>query len=290
MRAKRDYRTPLNIPAAKIGDFEIVHTKIPPHTPLHLNNARTAIFGQRGGTVQWDIETTWHSLLENGGRWMSDLPIEQKQHDDALKPMSKRVLVGGLGIGYAATVLAAKRNVKEIVVVEIQKEVIDLVAPHTKGVGGKVRIVHADLFDYLKSYDGEPFTWAFYDIWQSDGESTFFHTVVPLRELSRGKVKRVVCWNEDVMRGQLFLSLQNRLLFLRPDVAEHFKMSRPSIPPWENDGTDKPWHNWSVPFFKWWRASKPTEEQAVDNAQRYATIYGTPNWLKAWQFITLMSF
>jgi len=228
----------LDIPAARActGDscWEVVHVEHPAGYCLPLANARTIFMGNpERGSIEFAKPTRWHMLHENGQRWMSDYPIEQAQHDRQLTGFrSGSVLVGGLGLGYAATVLTLRPKVKRVVVVELAAPVVSLVEAATRtniarlgGDPSKLEIVNADLFAYLKDrqahrlrsgargFSGGPeFTRAFYDIWTSDGEGTFFDTVLPLKAQSLGVVKHEpVCWNEGVMRGQLGWSLTGRI-------------------------------------------------------------------------------
>lgn len=293
---KHKYLTPLDIPAAQRGEAEIIREVKTPGTPMMLGNGRTAIFGQgKHKPVAYPFPTTWHQLILDGGRMMSDWPIEQRQITAALRGMKGRVLVGGLGLGLAATLLAQKKAVTHVTVVEASEDVIRLVGPYTKGRwnpkgrdrGRVLEHVHADLFEYLKNYAGPPFDHAFYDIWASDGEGTFFGTVCPLYDLSRGKVKTPpVNWNEDVMRGQLHISLQSRLLWTQPHAIKALKIPPLPRPMWEEDGTDKPWWNWQVPFWAWWKDRQPDEQLVQQAISYYVSQYGKWRWRGYWQAFT----
>lgn len=268
------YPSGIAVPEQTQGEFEIRHRTIPRGEPLNLTTFRTALFGQRGGTLRYQKPTVWHELRERGGIWMTDLPIEQKQHDDLLRPFRGSVLVGGLGLGYAVTALARKRLVREIVVVERSQEVIDLVWPYTRH-HGKARVVCEDLFVYLDRLDAHtPFHWGFYDIWQGDGETTFHETVVPLLQKSRGKVIHIQCWNEDVMRGQLLMGLRNRLMFLKHDLfplggSREEMLEKLSTP------NGSVWTDWAAPFWARVRAYPEYPWDAWDTeARAYASMYG----------------
>ena len=286
----RKYLSPLDIPAGKSGDAEVVRETKPAGETFKLNSLRTAFFGQKGGSVTFNHPTVWHQLLIDGGRMMSDWPIEHKQHMECLKGMRGRVLVGGLGLGLAATILTKRKSITQVVVVEVSQDVIDLVAPHI--AGGKQEVVKADLLQWLKDYQGPKFDYAFYDIWASDGEGTFFETVVPLYQLSHNKVKTLpVCWNEDVMRGQLQSSLRSRLMWatMSPEDLDHIKAGEAMRQEIDNldreDGTDEPWHNWVVPFFRWWKAAGKPQGDRLDNAiAYYASHYGLPGFATLWGF------
>lgn len=284
------YENVLNIPEATVGSFAIKHVIKPARTPVPTSNYRTAVFrGQTQRTLVFDHPTRWHKLTEDGGTWMTDFPIEQIQHDEELEGMRGRVLVGGLGLGYAVTSLARRKGVSEVVVVELQREVIDLVEPHLltddPTARQKIRVVQGDLFEYLKAgADGRRFTFAFYDIWASDGETTFHHTVMPLRRLSKGITRKVVCWNESVMRGQLLQSLESRLLYaFHRDFGEQVGWDLSRTPTLEElaagaaDDTDeysKPYIDWARPFWRWVLTNKVSMEDASAAAKKYAAYYG----------------
>lgn len=266
-----------------------------------LNNFRNQLFGkQKGpGSLVYDVDTKWHRLVGPTGVWMTDLPIEQRQMEECIKGMKGRILVGGLGLGLAATLLAKKKQVKKVDVVEISQEVISLVGPYThsrwnpkgRNRGRVIQIINRDLFTYLNEYKDQVYDYVFFDIWQSDSESTFHHMVAPLIALSRGKMKRPpVCWNEQVMRGQLAQSLQSRLLFFKPEVKEKLMDDKihayfDSHPLWEyqeGEGSGQIYWNWAVPFWKWHRDAKPEEERAQYMANTYAGIYAQWDWKDLW--------
>ncbi len=276
-----NYITPLDIPTGKIGEWEVKKDIIPAGTPAMLNNTRNFIYGQkRAGKVVYDVDTYRHQLLENGSRWMSDWPVEIAQTQDCLKGMRGHILIGGLGLGLAITLLATRKTVRSITVIELQQEVIDLVAPHTTTGTTGVTYIHDDLLKNLKEFEGgRKYDYAFYDIWASDGEGTFHETVVPLLELSKNIVKhRPVCWNEDIMRGQLRMGLSSRLLLL-----QHPEM-RPTNwrNPWEEYPEAGPYWQWAVPFWQWYKEAKPNQKEFDLTANLYSCIYGTWNWQDIW--------
>ena len=307
----------LNVPAAQVGRFAVKHNVYPAGHVLYTANGRTKLIGGHDiKRVEFDHPVRWHELTEDGGSWMTDLPIEQAQHDRELAGMHGVVLVGGLGLGYAATALCRMPRVSHVWVVEKAPEVVALVAEATRRNlparhRGKLEVITDDLFAYLKRQRAkksrEPlFTHAFYDIWAPDGEETFFTMVQPLRALSRGVVRHEpVNWNESVMRGQLFYSILGRITMLAftpgskaaltlgdPEVSNTVKVltEGESL---ERLCTKMPrsekvslYHNWRVPFFKWYAAHKPNMAEAGASAREYARWYGRWNWERAWKSAT----
>jgi len=312
-RGKVQYRDVLNLPPGRQGEFEVALIRYPPGHEFLLANARTTIVGgHKAGRISWPEETIWHELREGSSRWMSDYPIEQVQADNEVAPLrAGSVLVGGLGLGYVATVLAKRPRIKRVVVVEKSADVIDLVAPYLcqddQAARSKLTFIHMDLFDYLHHYrhmtspDGVLglFTHAYYDIWRSDGEYTFFHTVLPLKHLSRGVVRtEPICWNESVMRGQLFHGLTTRAWLVRTKElsqqgAEMFKQE-PSLAELCEFGNSI-WRNWMVPYFRWYRTEAPrlhslSPEDAAkvleQQAGSYVSLYGRSMFQEMWRVLS----
>lgn len=278
-----NYLSPLNIPNGKKGEWEVKQVIDPPNKEYSTANFRCSMFGgQKAVKVSWPHETKRHYLKQNGSTWMSDIPCEYAQMLDCIKVIRGHVLIGGLGLGLVATLLGQKKQVKSITIVEMEQDVIDLVQPHLV-LGKPSTFIHEDLFNFLKTTK-QIFDHAFYDIWCSDGEGTFFNTVCPLYELSKTVVKNIpVSWNEDVMRGQLFGSLTSRILFVDPKVREHLGTDTRGMKElWEEDSTQEPWHNWSVPFFKFWKEVQPKEQLLNKAKQFYASWYGRPGWQTMW--------
>lgn len=283
----------LDIPEGTIGKFSIKHIVYPAGHKLYTAGQRTSVIaGHKRKEVVFDRPVRWHSLLEGGGVWMTDLPIEQAQHDEELLGMRGHVLVGGLGLGYAATVLARSSAVLSVTVVEKSSEVIwlawgatlkNLKAPLRK----KVCVVNKDLFTFLRQRrrayglgTGVAYCTAFYDIWASDGEATFFNTVLPLRKLSEGcVVEDTVNWNEDVMRGQLRFGLVGNIYGLTLGTDTTLKGLCTLLP---KKIPGHVFYNWKVPFFQWMRRRKPTTEQAMEASSVYAAIYGKRGWAESW--------
>ena len=283
------YDNVLSIPAGLSGAFAVEHVEQPTGHVFRLANARTAILGGHvGGKVVYDRPTTWRRLTESGVVWMSDYPIEQAQHDRELATIRRgRVLVGGLGLGYAATVLARRPGVAEVVVVEKSPEVVELVAPHLvqddSAARRKLTVVRADLFEYLGDLPARiRFEHAFYDIWASDGEATFFEVVVPLLRLSRGRVRRTpACWNESVMRGQLYDSISSQWASLMMMPSGNGTPTLDEL----CDASGSVWRDWTVPFFRWVRREGPDRATVEEKATLYAGCYGRSSFSAVWQVV-----
>lgn len=288
----KDFVTPLSIPAKRSGSFRIVKKKFRPGTTMETSNARTALIGgQVGGKVTFPVETVRHYLeSDEDGLWMSDLPIEIAQHRREVERFGGRVLIGGLGLGLAVRLLCEREDppplvpngpVDHIVVVEKSEDVINLVGKHV--AHPKVEIVHEDLFTYLKENTTPYFDFAFYDIWKSDGEHTFHSTVVPLRRNSRcvvNRYDRVVCWNEDVMRGQLYMKLRSTVPLLKNPTMMPEKLRFTVDDVLQTGGL---YTDWWMPFFREWDRLKDLPDEDMENAmQQYVGMYERFDGWEAW--------
>ena len=287
---KSFYEKALNIPAATSGQFSIKNLVKKAGTKLPTSTIRTALFGgHENKDISFMHQTTWHTLSEgDDGVWMTDLPIEQFQADNMLyEKVYGTVLIGGLGLGYAAQLIASQPQVNRIIVIEKSQDVVDLVWKHLDfPENTETHIEVADLFEYLKlskiavkkSFgNDEGFDCGFYDIWRSDGEYTFHHTVVPLRKLSSTVVNGpIYCWNEDIMRSQLLMSLNHASIWIKNPVTEMKHMNLDELSTFNSENGI--WHNWKVPYYK----AVKNNVFAVDDTDamvKYVKMYGRPDFV-----------
>lgn len=140
-----------------------------------------------------------HKLKEKGRLLMSDTPQEMFLQYDAYKNAKGNVLVGGLGLGMYVSMIAKKKEVTSITVIEKEKDIIKLMNfKHPK-----VKIVNADIWKYLKKTK-EKFDYAYVDIHYSTGAMEYRDTVLPMRKIfeKRFKGMPVDFWGEEEMKSQ----------------------------------------------------------------------------------------
>ena len=94
---------------------------------------------------------------------MSDMPMEIRTNAPFVAAAHGRVLIAGLGIGLILMSIQDKEDVEFICVVEIHKEIIDLITKQLP-LNGKVKIIHADIFK-LNLKKGTKFDIIYFDIW-----------------------------------------------------------------------------------------------------------------------------
>lgn len=288
------------VPQAASGRYAVVHYSEPPGQALSDFSPRTVLLGQAPGMeFTFSQRTQWHRLVnQEQGVWMTDQPIEQRQMEWAANQLTGRVLVGGLGLGILPVILAEQQRVTEVVVVERSRDVIRLVQDSCEYMMAvacalrdakqycHLRVIHQDLFRFFApGAKHAAATWdydsAYFDIWQGDNESTFFDTVLPLLQVAydSGMLRRrPVCWNEDVMRGQLRLKLINHIHYaasgLRPEVL-------PPFTEWGKPRGNK-WFDWMAPLWAFIARQNltPFQREHTDTiiplALSYAAKYGDP--------------
>lgn len=152
----------VDVPEGKSGDWEIkrfvVSVEDLPEEVLRV------IFSGRG-VIRPGIYT---SLLYKGDIVMSDTPDELKDCAFFVQYAKETVLINGLGMGAVLESLLCESKVRHIVVIEIDSNVIKLVAEHyqKKAARGRVKleIIHDDALTW-KNKDKLRFNAVWHDIW-----------------------------------------------------------------------------------------------------------------------------
>lgn len=115
------------------------------------------------------------AVLEDGNEWMTLTPVDVDTVEAAISAARGRVITFGLGLGYYAFAVSEREEVESVTVVERSEEVIALFKKHLLPLfphGEKVRVVHADAFEYAEHVmPNERYDYAFVDTWRdaSDG-------------------------------------------------------------------------------------------------------------------------
>lgn len=128
--------------------------------------------------------------------WMSGSPLECLSMKSHAQRASGHMLIGGLGLGILAWLCAAKPLVKSVTVVELQKEVIDLVGPV---VGHpKIHIIQGDVRQHIQDTKSK-YDFISLDIWPGIGRAAleaFDAKRYASQSLNRGGVVRT--WLDEI--------------------------------------------------------------------------------------------
>lgn len=145
------------IPEGKSGDVAVERFEVKDDFTLF----RMAIGGR--GTRPGE----YTKITRNGNLWMSDTRAEffdSLRFIGEAKRLGGRVLVNGLGLGVVIGHLLECDKIEHIDVVEIDEDVIKLVAPSFDAE--RVTVHHADAYE-MKWPRGTRWQSAWHDIWQS---------------------------------------------------------------------------------------------------------------------------
>ena len=147
----------------------------------------------------FDKKFSYLALLKNNEIWMSLNPNEIKTMEPYIEKAQGHVLVLGLGMGYVAYMMANKKEVKSVTVIEKDSNVINifnnLLWPGFNNKE-KIKIINDDALSYLKRKQRD-FNYIFADIWHSpdDGLPLF----LKIKKINR----HVDCWLEVSMYALL---------------------------------------------------------------------------------------
>ena len=147
----------------------------------------------------FDKKFSYLALLKNNEIWMSLNPNEIKTMEPYIEKAQGHVLVLGLGMGYVAYMMANKKEVKSVTVIEKDSNVINifnnLLWPSFSSKE-KIKIINDDAINYLKRKQRD-YDYIFADIWHSpdDGLPLF----LKIKKINR----HVDCWLEVSMYALL---------------------------------------------------------------------------------------
>jgi hypothetical protein len=119
-------------------------------------------------------EGTYTGLYRRGGieRWsliMSDTPDEMRDHMEFVRRAKGRVLIHGLGLGMCAAAVLKKEELMHLTVVEISKDVVELVAPWLATLAEErdkgLEIIVGDCFTW-QPRRGSRWDAIWHDVWQ----------------------------------------------------------------------------------------------------------------------------
>lgn len=192
---------PIDLDSRTVGDYSIRKDLKKEGDVLTVVSHRNMLMmGYRVTEVELPCTRVIHNLIrKRQGRLMADSPQEMFLQYEAYQTAKGKVLVGGLGLGMYASMIAKKDEVTEIIVVEIEQDVIDLIQlEHSK-----ITIVHDDLWNYIKTTD-EKFDFIYVDIHYSTGAMEFISTVLPMKEILEQRFSDVpnMFWGEKEMKSQ----------------------------------------------------------------------------------------
>lgn len=122
--------------------------------------------------------------------WMRISPIEIESSYMFIKYAKGRVGVVGLGLGYVVEELAKKPNVKEIIVYEIEKDIIDLYYSNFEQ-NEKIKIINRDAFEA----ESEEFDYFYVDIYEYKLDYRVVEDYIKFNEIH--KIREYLFWGVE---------------------------------------------------------------------------------------------
>jgi len=160
----------------KVGNFSIEKTLIEKGTILNMYDRKEGRIFKGRYTFDYPLVV----LREGGEVWMSDSQIEIESVAGAAEAAKGDVLIGGLGVGLLPIFICDKVN--SITVVELHKEVIDLVFPYLIIPG--MEVMNDDIFHYLATTKFR-YDFIHIDIWNN--------TTAPIMEIDKARKAASKC-------------------------------------------------------------------------------------------------
>ncbi|MFA6755073.1 MAG: hypothetical protein WCR97_01000 [Bacilli bacterium] len=109
-------------------------------------------------------------VLEGDTTWMSITPHEINTMEDSINVATGNILVLGLGLGYYPYMISNKDSVKDVTIIELDKDVIDIfnrfILPQFK-YKNKIHIINMDAIKYLKETNLNIYNYIFIDLYHN---------------------------------------------------------------------------------------------------------------------------
>lgn len=168
MRVIYNWETPVSkIPAQEGAGVSILKKTINATETLSMSDdySDRVIFGE-------DTEFTVLQDNSDNSVWMSDTPKEYYSMAELVtRTKGPKVIVGGLGLGLLVHLLALRRDITSIIVVEENSEVIGMVSPYLpKYHGLTIEVINDDFFEVIYDRSHCDADTVIVDIWKDNSE------------------------------------------------------------------------------------------------------------------------
>ena len=121
----------------------------------------------------FDNDYIYPSISLCGNEWMSLNPYEIRTMENAIITAKGKVLTLGLGLGYYAYMVHLKEEVKEVHIVEMDKDLINIFNEYLLPLfpyKEKIHIHKADALIFAKSIKDRDYDFIFSDLWHDVGD------------------------------------------------------------------------------------------------------------------------
>ena len=180
----------VDVPTGQSGDWRVVKDRPPAISILRSNMKGRAVSNRE-----------YTRLLRNGTPVIMDTEAEYRDLVPLIYHLghAPRILLAGLGLGYALMLAAQRDDVEHVTVVEKSPDVIRLVWPHWKErFGDKITLVEADILTWTPPR-GSRWELIWFDIWDNICSDNLPQMKALKKKFARRAGVRL-CWAENQIR------------------------------------------------------------------------------------------
>ncbi|NLB48641.1 MAG: hypothetical protein GX813_02195 [Erysipelotrichia bacterium] len=198
----------------KRGQYALKYFNYAPYQLFAYDEIKVDYHYQEMSSIGYFVKPfSYLALTQNDHIWMSLNPNEIETMKPFIKNGKGNVLTLGLGMGYFPYMLALKKEVKQITIIEQDPHIIkifnELILPSFTNAH-KITIIKDEALAYLrKNKKGQHYDYIFADLWHNpvDGLQTF----IALKKLNLN----IECWLETsfiaLLRRQMIILLEEQL-------------------------------------------------------------------------------
>lgn len=215
------YYRNIKVDNKKLGNYQLVLDHYEPYEIFPLKDMSVSSNYEENNSFSFfEEEFSFLAINENGKTWMSVTPNEIETMEKAVNDAKGKVIVYGLGLGYYPYMISLKEDVKEIVIIENDKNVISLfkefILPQFESKE-KIKIICEDAFKYMQEVAS--FDYSFIDLWHDplDGIELFIKS----KRLEK-EGKKYFYWLESsfyMLLRRCFISLLEEQLAHAPESS-----------------------------------------------------------------------
>ena len=156
----------------KQGDYQLGYDTFKAYQPFSLNDIEVDdkdCYLERSPISYFTSDEKYLALSYKGEVWMSITPNEINTMQPYIDQASGNILVLGLGLGYYPFMISEKEDVKKIIVVELDQNVINIFKEHILPLfphKEKITILKGDAIEYLAK-NKLHYNYIFADLWHN---------------------------------------------------------------------------------------------------------------------------
>lgn len=205
------YYKNIKVPEIKIGKWNFQYDSYSPYEgfmykDIDVDNNN---FAEQSHLGFFSKPFKYLTVAQNNNIWMCITPHEIETMEKSISEANGNVAVFGLGLGYYPYMISRKEDVKEIIIIEKDKNAINLftqyILPQFEHKE-KIKIVQEDAFKFAKDLNSTSINYAFVDLWHNVDDGLPLYIQMKSIEHSINNVS-FSYWIEDSLIAYLRRSL-----------------------------------------------------------------------------------